>query len=392
MIEPAQRLSKVNEYYFSNKLREIEKLKQSGVQVLNLGIGNPDLPPSINALETLKSMADRKNTHGYQSYNGAKELREAFASWYKKYFEVKLDSEKEILPLIGSKEGIMHISMAFLNPGDSVLIPNPSYPAYSSVSKLVGANIIEFDLTERNGWFPDLEEIEKMDLSRVKLMWVNYPNMPTGQNITREQFKKLIDFGLRHNILICNDNPYSFILNDKHLSILSAPEARDIAIELNSLSKSHNMAGWRVGAMIGNPQYVSYVLKVKSNVDSGMFLPLQLAAAEALNCDDSWYKEVNKHYLKRKKIAQNILRNLNCTFANDQSGMFIWAKIPETFSNSYEFTDFLLNEKGLFITPGSIFGSNGSAYTRISLASKEADLLEAEKRIVHTQNKIDILC
>lgn len=392
MIEPAQRLSTVNEYYFSNKLREIEKLKQSGIQVLNLGIGNPDLPPSLNALETLKSMAERKNTHGYQSYNGAKELREAFGRWYKKYFEVSLDSDKEILPLIGSKEGIMHISMAFLNPGDGVLIPNPSYPAYSSVSKLVGANIIEFNLTEKNGWFPDLEEIEKMDLSRVKLMWVNYPNMPTGQNITLEQFKELIDFGIRHNILICNDNPYSFILNDKHLSILSTPGAKEIAIELNSLSKSHNMAGWRVGAMIGNPQYVSYVLKVKSNVDSGMFLPLQLAAAEALNCDDSWYKEINKQYLIRKKIAENILRSLNCTFANNQSGMFIWAKIPETFHDSYEFTDFLLQEKGLFITPGSIFGSNGNGYTRISLASREADLLEAEKRIIYTKNKIDILC
>lgn len=381
MIEPANRLSTVNEYYFSNKLREIGQLRASGINVLNLGIGNPDMPPSDEVLDVLKYTASDKSKHGYQSYNGDGALRMAFSNWYRKYFRVELNPEKEVLPLIGSKEGIMHISMAFLNPGEGVLIPNPSYPAYKSVAKLVGAKVIEYNLIEENGWFPDFTEIEHNDLTNVKMMWVNYPNMPTGQVIKLSQFEKLIEFGLKHNILICNDNPYSFILNKSQLSIFQVPAARQIAIELNSLSKSHNMAGWRVGVMIANQVFVNHVLKVKSNVDSGMFLPLQIAAAHALNSPDTWYSQLNVIYEKRKKTAIKILERLNCIFSLDQTGMFLWAKIPERFMDSYEFSDFVLEKYAMFITPGLIFGSNGSRYIRISLASKEQDLMEAQMRI-----------
>jgi LL-diaminopimelate aminotransferase len=381
MIEPANRLSSVNEYYFSGKLKEIDRLRASGINVLNLGIGNPDMPPSVEALETLKQAADGKNNHGYQSYIGHKSLRLAFANWYKRYFKVDLDCNKEILPLIGSKEGIMHISMAFLNPGDGVLIPNPSYPAYRSVAELVEAKVIDFDLKEENDWFPDFDEIEKNDLSKVKIMWVNYPNMPTGTNIGVDKFKKLVEFGLKHNILICNDNPYSFILNTNYTSIFQVPEAKEIAIELNSLSKSQNMAGWRIGALISNPVYVDHVLRVKSNVDSGMFLPLQLAAAKALECGDDWYEDLNVMYKKRRELAEDILNSLQCSFSAEQSGMFIWAKIPEKYVDSFEFTDMLLQKYGIFITPGAIFGSNGNRFIRISLASKDEFLLDAKNRL-----------
>ncbi len=380
MIKPAQRLSTVKEYYFSNKLREIDNLRASGINVLNLGIGNPDLPPSEETLNTLHIASSDKKNHGYPSYNGHKSLREAFSKWYKKYFKVDLDSENEVLPLIGSKEGIMHISMAFLNPGDGVLIPNPSYPAYRAVANLVGAKIIDFNLTEANGWFPDFDEIEKNDLSNVKMMWVNYPNMPTGKLVSAADFKKLVDFGLKHNILICNDNPYSFILNKNFSSIFQVNGAKDIALELNSLSKSHNMAGWRIGVLIGNQTLIKYVLTVKSNVDSGMFLPLQLAAAQALNSPDNWYDDLNVHYERRRKLAHQILDSANCTYSSDQAGMFVWAKIPDAYQDSISFTDELLGKYALFITPGQIFGSNGNRYIRISLASKENDLIEAQKR------------
>jgi len=381
MIEPANRLASVNEYYFSGKLKEIDRLRASGINVLNLGIGNPDMPPSTEALDKLKNAVDGNNNHGYQSYIGHKSLRVAFAEWYKRYFKVVLDPEKEILPLIGSKEGIMHISMAFLNPGDGVLVPNPSYPAYRAVANLVEAKVIDFDLTEENDWFPDFDEIEKMDLSNVKLMWVNYPNMPTGTNIGVAKFKKLVDFGLKHNILICNDNPYSFILNTNYTSIFQVSGAKEIAIELNSLSKSQNMAGWRIGALMSNPVFVDHVLRVKSNVDSGMFLPLQLAAAKALECNDDWYKSVNLVYKNRRLIAEEILNILKCSFSTEQSGMFLWAKIPSKYKDAFEFTDLLLNEFGIFITPGNIFGSNGNRFVRISLASKDEFLIDARNRI-----------
>lgn len=381
MIVPAQRLSTVNEYYFSEKLREIEKLRASGINVLNLGIGNPDLPPASETISALNVASLNVNNHGYQSYNGNKKLREAFANWYERYFKVKLDSETEILPLIGSKEGIMHISMTFLNPGDGVLIPNPSYPAYRSVANLVGASIIDYNLTEEKSWFPDFDEIEKQDLSKVKIMWVNYPNMPTGKLISKVEFKSLVDFGIKHNILICNDNPYSFVLNKNYVSIFQVEGAKDIALELNSLSKSHNMAGWRVGVLTGDKTLIKYVLTVKSNVDSGMFLPLQLAAAEALNCPETWYDEINVHYERRRKLAHQILKSVNCSYSTDQAGMFVWAKIPGSYKDSFALTDELLEEFGIFITPGQIFGSNGERFIRISLASREPDLIEAQKRV-----------
>lgn len=381
MIEPALRLSTVKEYYFSKKLKEIDQMRASGINVLNLGIGNPDLPPSEETIDTLKLTSSEQGNHGYQSYNGNKSLRQAFADWYQRHFNVVLDSESEVLPLIGSKEGIMHISMAFLNPGDGVLVPNPSYPAYRAVANLVGAEVTDYNLTEENGWFPDFEEIEQHDLSGIKIMWVNYPNMPTGKPASIEDFQKLVNFGLKHNILICNDNPYSFILNKYPKSIFQVPAAKDIALELNSLSKSHNMAGWRVGVLVGNTNYIKPVLTVKSNVDSGMFLPLQLAAAKALNSPSDWYDNLYTLYEKRRLQALDILKKLNCTYSENQSGMFVWAKIPDGSNNSYDFADKILSDFAVFITPGMIFGSNGKKYIRISLASKEKDLMEANERI-----------
>lgn len=381
MIKPANRLSTVKEYYFSKKLKQIEKMRASGIKVLNLGIGNPDLPPSEETINTLHAESSKQTTHGYQSYNGHKLLREAFSNWYSKYFKVSFDSESEILPLIGSKEGIMHISLAFLNPGDGVLIPNPGYPAYRSVADLVGAKIVEYNLTEERGWLPNYEELEQFDLSNVKLMWVNYPNMPTGTQASKEEYEKLIQFGLKHNILICNDNPYSFILNKEQLSIFQVEGAKDIALELNSLSKSHNMAGWRIGALFGNSELLKYVLTVKSNMDSGMFLPMQLAAAEALSSGQDWYDFNNETYIRRRDIAHQILDSINCIYKKEQVGMFVWAKIPDSYKDSFELADQILERDAVFITPGKIFGSNGARYVRISLASKETDLAEAYERI-----------
>jgi len=380
-IKPAKRISNVEEYYFSKKLREIDEMRQKGIDVINLGIGNPDRSPSDVVLNELNLAANNKENHGYQSYIGIPKLRIALSEWYTKFFNVQLNPSNEILPLMGSKEGIMHISMAFLNRGDLVLIPNPGYPTYSSVSNLVEAQSISYNLKEELNWQPDFDELEKNDLAKVKLMWVNYPNMPTGANATIELFEKLIAFGKKHNILICNDNPYSFILNDNPLSILQVDGAKDIAIELNSLSKSHNMAGWRIGMIGANPTFIQYILRVKSNMDSGMFKPLQLAATKALGLGNDWYTEVNKEYLKRREFAWEIMNALNCTYDNNQSGMFIWAKIPKHYESSTQLSDDLLKKKHVFITPGSIFGKQGDRYVRISLCAKQLVLKESINRI-----------
>ncbi|MCW3804818.1 pyridoxal phosphate-dependent aminotransferase [Plebeiibacterium marinum] len=380
-IKPANRISEVKEYYFSKKLREIDEMRQQGIDIINLGIGNPDRSPSDAVLEELTFSAANKGNHGYQSYVGIPELRNAFSEWYKKYFQIELNPANEILPLMGSKEGIMHISMAFLNKGDQVLVPNPGYPTYASVSNLVEADMVTYDLKEDLNWQPDFEELEKLDLSKVKLMWVNYPNMPTGANATLELFEKLVAFGKKHEILICNDNPYSFILNDNPLSIFRVDGAKDIAIELNSLSKSHNMAGWRVGMVGANPTFTQYILRVKSNMDSGMFKPLQLAAVKALALEKDWYEEVNKEYLERRELVWEIMDTLKCKYDKNQSGMFIWAKIPDSIDSAIDLSDKILNKAHVFITPGTIFGKQGDRYIRISLCSKQEVLKESINRI-----------
>ncbi|MBN2615334.1 MAG: aminotransferase class I/II-fold pyridoxal phosphate-dependent enzyme [Bacteroidales bacterium] len=379
-IKPADRLNFVSEYYFSQKLKEIEELRAQGKDVINLGIGSPDLPPSEETIETLVSESRKSNNHAYQSYTGIPALRNAFADWYAKHFQVKLNPDQEILPLMGSKEGIMHISMAFLNPGDEVLVPNPGYPAYAAVARLVQANVKLYDLNESDGQ-PDWEALDSMDLSNVKLMWVNYPHMPTGKKASRETFEKLIDFGRSNDILIVNDNPYSFILNEEHLSLLSIPGAKVIALELNSLSKSHNMAGWRIGMLAGHKEYIQSVLRVKSNMDSGMFKPLQLAAVKALAADEKWYHELNRVYSKRREIVLQLFDRLNCLYDSDQSGMFVWAKIPEEAASAQALSDQLLEQTNVFITPGFIFGLNGERFFRISLCTEENRLKEALSRI-----------
>lgn len=381
MISPANRISKVKEYYFSVKLKEIARMRAEGDDVLNLGIGNPDLPPSDATIEKLHEASQKDGDHGYQSYTGIPELRNAFADWYKTWYKVSLDPNSEILPLIGSKEGITHISMAFLNPGDEVLVPDPGYLTYSSVSELVGAKIRTYNLTGENGWLPDLEAIEKEGLDKVKIMWINYPNMPTGTPATRQLFKDVVAFAKRHNILVVNDNPYSFILNDDPISIMEIEGAKDTCIELNSLSKSHNMAGWRVGMATTNATLINYILRVKSNVDSGMYKPLQLAAAEALKAPRAWYDANNEAYGKRKRLAFEILHELECTYDENQTGMFVWAKLPDHIECVADFSDSILMKAHVFITPGFIFGENGKRYVRISLCSSEDMLKEALKRI-----------
>ncbi|MDH6342414.1 LL-diaminopimelate aminotransferase [Parabacteroides sp. PFB2-12] len=380
-IIPATRVNSVQEYYFSKKLKEVAEMNAAGKNVINLGVGSPDLPPSEKTVETLCYEASQPNNHGYQPYTGIPELRRAFADWYQRWYEVDLDPASDILPLIGSKEGILHISMAFLNPGDGVLVPNPGYPTYTSVSKLVGARIVSYDLNEENGWMPDFEALEKMDLSEVKLMWVNYPNMPTGANATQELFEKLVDFGRRHQIVICNDNPYSFILNEKPLSILSIPGAKEICIELNSLSKSHNMPGWRIAMLASNRQFVEWILKVKSNIDSGQFKPMQLAAVEALQAPAEWYENMNAVYRKRRTFAEKIMEQLDCHYDAHQVGLFVWGRVPDHIENAALLADRILYEANVFITPGIIFGSQGERYLRISLCCKEAVLEEALERI-----------
>ena len=381
-IKPADRISNVSEYYFSKKLKEIAKLNAEGKDIISLGIGSPDMPPSEQTIEALCDDARKADAHGYQSYIGIPELRQAFATFYKKNFGVELNPANEIQPLMGSKEGVMHISLAFLNKGDEVLVPNPGYPTYSSVSNIVEAKIINYDLDENNGWQPDFEKLEAMDLSRVKLMWVNYPNMPTGARATKELFEKLVDFGCRHNIIIVNDNPYSFILNNEKLSILSIPGAKDICIELNSLSKSHNMPGWRMAMVASNPQFIEWILRIKSNMDSGMFRPMQKAAVAAMSNDDEWHEKHNiELYAKRRALAEEIMTTLGCSFDKDQVGMFLWGKIPSKYESSAELADRVLYDARVFITPGFIFGSNGEKYVRISLCSKEDKLQNALDRI-----------
>jgi aspartate/methionine/tyrosine aminotransferase len=381
-IKPALRISEVEEYYFSRKLREISGMRQKGIDVINLGIGSPDLPPSDAVIDALHINALNPENHGYQSYTGIPALRSAFAKWYKSFFNVDLNPQDEILPLVGSKEGIMHITMAFVNEGDEVLIPNPGYPAYEAATKLAGGVSRHYNLTEENGWLPDLELIESEGLDRVRVMWINYPHMPTGKKATRESFIRLVSFALKHNILLCNDNPYSFILNDDPVSVFSAPGSMTTAIELNSLSKSHNMAGWRIGMVAGNAAFINSILRVKSNMDSGMFQPLQAAAVEALNSSPQWYKELNAVYSRRRMVAEEIMKLLSCSFDPDQSGLFLWGKIPSAFKSSEELTETLLHQSNVFIAPGKIFGSNGDRYIRISLCSKESVLAEARDRIM----------
>ena len=337
--------------------------------------------PSDKALDTLNEVAHQPNAHGYQSYQGIPELRKAFSNFYKRWYGVDLDPNKEILPLIGSKEGVFFLSLTFINPGDGVLVPNPGYPTYTSASKILGARIINYDLNEENGWQPDFEKLEKMDLSGVKMMWTNYPNMPTGGNARRETFEKLVDFGLRHNIIIVNDNPYSFILNDNPMSLLSVPRAKECCFELNSTSKSLNMPGWRIGMLAGNPELISYVLKAKSNVDSGMFKPMQMAAAKALEADKDWYDGINSVYRARRKYAEAILDYIGCTYDKSQVGLFMWGKIPASYKRCEEVADKILYDCRVFVTPGFIFGSNGDRYIRISLCSTEEKLSEALQRI-----------
>lgn len=381
MILPAKRLELVSEYYFAGKLREIAQLQREGKPVLNLGIGSPDLPPNPSVVTALQSGANNPKAHGYQSYTGIPALREAWAEWYARFYGVTLNPENEILPLIGSKEGIVHIAFAFLEPGDVALVPNPGYPTYRAASLLAGAEVQFYDLKEENAWLPDLENLGKTNLSRVKILWANYPQMPTGTPGSMTVFQKLVDFGKRHNILIVNDNPYSFILNENLLSILAADGAKEVALELNSLSKSHNMAGWRVGMVAGHADYLKAILRFKSNMDSGQFLPVQQAAIQALRLPDDWYFELNKTYRERQQAAFGILKKLDCQFDSRQQGMFVWAKIPDRYRDGYELSDELLYEKNVFLTPGGIFGSNGERYVRISLCSPVEMLQEALSRI-----------
>ena len=383
-VKPADRLSAVQEYYFSRKLKEVAMLNAQGQDIISLAIGSPDMPPSKQTVDKLCETAAQPTAHGYQPTVGIPELRQAMANFYKRWYDVDLDPKTEIQPLIGSKEGILHTTLAFCNPGDEVLVPNPGYPTYTSLSKILGAKIVNYNLREDNGWQPDFEELEKMNLDRVKLMWTNYPNMPTGGNARMETYEKLVDFARRHGIVVVNDNPYSFILNEgKKMSILQVPGAKECCIEFNSMSKSHNMPGWRVGMCASNPEFISWILKIKSNIDSGTFRGIQLAAAEALNTnDDAWHKEYNvDNYRRRRKIAEEIMTVLGCTFDPSQVGMFLWGKIPEKYANVEDLTERILHEARIFVTPGFIFGSNGQRYLRISLCAKDEKMAEALQRI-----------
>ena len=397
IIKPAQRTLSVQEYYFSRKLKEIDRLNlerqaASEPRIINLGIGSPDGFPPAEAVEELAAWARKSDSHGYQSYVGTPALRRAFCDWYKRYYDVELNPEREVQPLVGSKEGILLISLAFLDKGDKVLVPDPGYPTYTSASRMVEAEILRYDLLEENGWYPDFDALEKMDLEGVKIMWVNYPHMPTGASATRGLYEKIVDFGRRHGILIVNDNPYSFILNDNPLSILSVPGAKDCCLELNSLSKAHNMAGWRIGMVAGDGQLISEVLKVKSQMDSGMFKPLQMAAVKALSSGPEWFEGVNTEYRRRRVVAEEIFSTIGARFDASSSGLFLWGRIsadnpllsgenPEGKCLSERISDRLLYEAGVFITPGLIFGRNGEQYVRISLCAPEPTLSDALDRI-----------
>ena len=380
-MEPSKRLEGVGEYYFSQKLREIDDMNKVGKQVINLGIGSPDLPPHPDVIKTLQEEAAKPNTHAYQNYKGSPILRNAISKWYKRWYNVDLNPDSEILPLIGSKEGIMHVCMTYINTGDVVLIPDPGYPTYKSAATIAGANVVPYTLKEENNWFPDFNELEKTDLKNVKLMFVNYPQMPTGQLSTKDMFEQLIEFAKKHNILLCHDNPYSFILNKTPMSLLSVDGAKDVAIELNSLSKSHNMAGWRVGMLCGKKERIDEILRFKSNMDSGMFLPVQLAAAKALELEQDWHDQLNEVYSRRREKVFELLQLLGCEFDRDQAGLFVWASIPATFKDGYELSDSVLQKLGVFITPGGIFGKGGSKYIRVSLCATEEKISEAIQRI-----------
>ena len=381
-IQPAERLRRVQEYYFSVKVKEVARMNAEGKDVISLAIGSPDMPPSPQTIETLCEEARHADAHGYQPTAGIPELRQAMADFYKRWYDVDLDPASEIQPLIGSKEGILHVTLALANPGDRVLVPNPGYPTYTSLSKILGQQITYYDLLPENGWQPDFKALEEMDLTDVKILWTNYPNMPTGANARRETYEKLVGFALRHNLVVVNDNPYSFILNHDRLSILQVPCAKRCCIELNSMSKSHNMPGWRVGMLATNAEFVKWILKVKSNIDSGTFRPMQLAAAAAYRNDALWHEEANIHvYAERRALAEEIMRTLDCTFDPAQVGMFLWGRIPESCDNVERLTEKILHEARVFITPGSIFGSNGSRYVRISLCAKKEKMAEALERI-----------
>jgi aspartate/methionine/tyrosine aminotransferase len=373
----AKRLDTVQEYYFSKKLREVRGLIAEGKPIINMGIGSPDLPPPNTALDGLSGVLHEGGAHQYQSYQGLPELREAMAGFYQDRFGVNINPQNELLPLIGSKEGIMHISLAFLNPGDAVLVPNPGYPTYSSVTKLIGAELLEYDLLEENDWLPDLETLEKKDLSRVKLMWISYPNMPTGAKISMDKMKELLSFAKRKNILLVNDNPYSFVLNSEPTSILQVEEAKEYALELNSLSKTFNLAGWRVGMVMGSAQHILAVLKVKSNMDSGMFYGIQKGAIAALNSGQEWFDALDSVYGKRRDLMFKLVDRLGCEYDKNAAGMFVWAKLPKGAKPSEEFIDELLYDKNIFIAPGTIFGSNGEGYIRFSLCVEEERIREA---------------
>ena len=384
MIQPANRVNEVQEYYFSRKLKEVAKMNADGQDIISLAIGSPDMPPSKQTVDKLCEVARETTGHGYQPTIGTAELRSAMAGFYKRWYGVEVDARTEVQPLIGSKEGILHVTLAFVNPGEQVLVPNPGYPTYTALSRLLGAEVVTYDLREDNGWQPDFEALERMDLSRVRLMWTNYPNMPTGGKACRETYERLVDFARRHGIVVVNDNPYSFILNEgEKLSLLQVPGAKDCCIELNSMSKAYNMPGWRVGMCISNPIFISWILKVKSNIDSGTFRGIQLAAAEAMNTStDEWHQQYNiEVYRQRRVIAEEIMSLLGCCFDKSQVGMFLWGKIPEKYAGVEELTERVLHEARVFIAPGFIFGSNGSRYVRISLCAKEDKMAEARERI-----------
>ncbi len=386
IISPANRASKVEEYYFSRNNRRLDAMRKQGVDVINLGIGSPDMPPAPAVVQALAEAAGRPDVHGYQPYVGIPQLRRAYAEWYAKWYGVGLDPDGEVLPLIGSKEGIMHVSMAFINEGDGVLVPDPGYPTYASVAKLVGARTLTYKLHESLGWQPDFDELEALDLDGVKIMWVNYSNMPTGAPATMALYERLVDFGRRHNILICNDNPYSFILNDRPLSILSVPGAKDVCLELNSMSKAHNMAGWRFGVAASSREVVETVLRVKSNMDSGVFRPMQLAAVEALKLDREWFDALNGEYRERQKRAFAIMDLLGCRYNPAHGGLFVWGRVDDKWRDAEEQSDEVLRQTGVFITPGFIFGSQGERYLRISLCAKVQVFDEAARRIAAMRN------
>lgn len=382
MITPAHRLASVSEYYFSRKGKEIARLNAEGKDIISLAIGSPDMPPSAATIDTLCAEARRPDAHGYQPTTGIPQLRKAMADFYDRWFGVKLDPQSEIQPLIGSKEGILHVTLAFVNPGEKVLVPNPGYPTYTSLSRLLGCEVVNYDLLPENGWQPDFRTLEEMDLTGVKILWCNYPNMPTGAAARRDTYERIVDFGRRHGILVVNDNPYSFILGREHLSILQVPGAKEGCIEFNSMSKSHNMPGWRVGMLATNAEFVRWILKVKSNIDSGTFRALQLAAAAAYANDDAWHTQANVEvYARRRHLAEDIMKALGCTFDPAQVGMFLWGRIPDRYTTAEELTERVLHESRVFLTPGFIFGSGGERYIRISLCAKEDRLAEALARI-----------